>query len=360
MAERQKADIEINKLKLSARKRKAVETTNNAELSLAKSPKENKINNLEIYLDDVYRKECVFNGEKEEVEFIKTGIETLVQKIVNLVLQNFSITESGEEYLKRLKENLIEVYFPLKNKQVKAAESSIIKVGSFYEETKNNFPDEFDFIFLLLCVKNWYFQFPLTGDALFTVPERINTVTTDHKESLKYVRSNGILNVTRSIHFDKYVRKHGPASMLRFIYKNRSGEEKYIHVDLSPGQKVFKGAQRGWLLWYSGEDFNPKFKSLCTEVVSSKNILLVDTIPSVTEIEVHFMRNILSKKHVKVYRILKFLIHGHGDGEILELYFQTEGHSYKKGYSSYLITRAVGGQQRSIIQQPCQLNEYKS
>ncbi|XP_045211313.2 uncharacterized protein LOC123562777 [Mercenaria mercenaria] len=299
-----------------------------------RSPNKNEINNLELYLNDVYGNKCVFKAEPGEIEFIQAGIKIIVQKIVHLVLENISLTAGEEEVLL----NLEEAYFPIKKKQVKTAKSSIIQVGSISEGTKNSFPDEFDIIFPIYLVKTYAGWCPRTK-LLSKAYEQIKTVTTrPHTECLNHICPNETLNVTKSLHFDRYVREHGPASVLRFIYKNGLGDEKYIHVDLVPAIKItVLGDQRDWYEKFNGKYFNPKLVSLCSKIMSDKNYLEVDGRISFTESESHFMRNILSKKHSKVYRILKILINGHGDGEILNLYFRTDPHSSEKGYSSHKI-----------------------
>lgn len=96
-------------------------------------------NNLERFLNDVFQKECVFRISEDEVGFIQAGIECLVEQIVELV----------QEDLRRDMENkkLSPSHVPLLDK------AFILKAGSFYEGTKNRFPDEFDFLFVF--TRHW-------------------------------------------------------------------------------------------------------------------------------------------------------------------------------------------------------------
>lgn len=90
-------------------------------------------NNLERFLHDVFQNECLFGISEDEVGFIQAGIERLVEQIVEFV----------QEDLHRDMENkkLSPSYVPLLD------QAFILKAGSFYEGTKNRFPDEFDFLF---------------------------------------------------------------------------------------------------------------------------------------------------------------------------------------------------------------------
>jgi hypothetical protein len=116
-------------------------------------------NNLKLFLNDVFKNECVFTIDEEEVEFIQNGIEFCVQKIVNILHEEkFCLDHGPQQDVKSLKE----VYFPIKMdrdvdkllyEKIPFVRSSIVKVGSFYEETKNKYPNEFDFIIYLYCLK---------------------------------------------------------------------------------------------------------------------------------------------------------------------------------------------------------------
>ncbi|XP_053381141.1 uncharacterized protein LOC128549068 [Mercenaria mercenaria] len=303
-------------------------------------------NNLELYLNDVYEQECVMKAEKEEIEFIKKGIETLVQRIVHLALEDFSVNKKIENLLlnynnkevKELQKSLVEVYFPIKCRlkeisDVKTSKRSIIKVGSFYEETKNYFPDEFDFIFLLFNAKQKPdLDVDVNTDGIARAV--IRSVTESNKENLWYISHNENRQKRRLLRFDGYVDEHGPASMLQFIYSNNvSGKERCIYVDLVPAYMI-EESNREWYDEYVNEHVKPR--SFRDEVLSVGKCLYVSDRITFTETEVHFMRNVLSKKHVKVYRILKYLINGHGDGDIYGQYLK-EQMVFIACYSTYKI-----------------------
>jgi hypothetical protein len=98
-----------------------------------------KRNNLELFLKDVFESECKFKIDSQETAFIQTGVESIVLKLVQRVLEDDPIW--------RLIEHIIKLFHSDGGK-ISKREGDILKVGSFYEGTKNNFPDEFDIICL--------------------------------------------------------------------------------------------------------------------------------------------------------------------------------------------------------------------
>jgi hypothetical protein len=239
--------------------------------------------NLELYLNDVYEKECVFKIESCEVQFIQNGIENLVQRIVNDVLEN----------LRRNKEVPVTV---LRN-------SDIIKVGSFYEGTKNTFPDEFDIIF---C---YYETTKYAVFDYFPVTDVIKKVCNQNRRTLKYQSTS---NSKQKIEFEKYLEKHGPATWLHFIYTNSIGDKKCINVDLVPAGRTYI-TEIGHRTTVSKVCQIGPFER---EILSTGSFLYVEDNYSFTETEAYFMGNILSMKHKKVYRILKRLINGHSTEDV--------------------------------------------
>ncbi|XP_045179304.2 uncharacterized protein LOC123538946 [Mercenaria mercenaria] len=288
-----------------------------------------KKNNLELYLNDVYEKECVFKIEQEEVEFIQTGIETLVQDLVDQILADDRIhqllSDEIDRFLEEIynKKNIVEVYFPRQSdcslqryiaenaSGVKTVKSTIITVGSFYDGTKNNFPDEFDFIFPVLGLRKHAFNLSTTP-LLYPIRNAIRS----SRMSLYYTNLCEKHHVTRKINFEKFIGEHGPACKMQFIYSNGSGEKIPIYVDLVPVFKIIDSNTLQWFVKDVTEYVKPK--TFREAILSEEKCLTVNGNLSFTEIEQHFMKNILSKKHVKVTRILKYLLNGNGDGEKLE------------------------------------------
>ena len=259
----------------------------------------NKNNNLEHYLSDVYEKECKFTIEDQEVCFIQTGIETLVEKIGNKILE-YNFMDSLKRCL---------VYNDLQYLD----QASLIKVGSFYEGTKNGFPDEFDFILALNTIQTKTKGF--LGYCLPVFYQNMRYCKTEiiHFLSLGKQKSTALCHYSESygdVSFIEIIEQpeweSGPSVKLLFNYRRRTGEEFFIHTDLVPAIKVVHE--------------NPEYiNNFCrlepffSEVITTGSYLYVNGNVSVTETEVRFVRHILSKEHFKAYRVLKYLINGYVD-----------------------------------------------
>lgn len=161
--------------------------------------------NLELYLNDVFERECFHYMEKE----LQTGIETMVQKITDCLRQDEFLLNYIQTHLKG---NL--------------CPSGIIKVGSFYEGTKNNFPDEFDFIFLLCCVegtsdiikdlKLYAGKLSNYNQFTYTLFDKIEDIIEENKAIIQSSFSNICKNRKSKLHFNGYVEKKGASSTTVF------------------------------------------------------------------------------------------------------------------------------------------------
>lgn len=127
-------------------------------------------------------------------------------------------------------------------KVTKYTECNLIKVGSFYEGTRNKFPDEFDFTFPLYCFEET--KCMSLGSLISTILAKsyfiINCQTTDpvlkiQEMELSYCAPQ---DQTRKIYLDKNVGKTGPARHFKFVYRNKYGVERNIHVDLAPAAVI--------------------------------------------------------------------------------------------------------------------------
>lgn len=65
---------------------------------------------LELYLNDVYEKECLFEIDKEEMDFVQNGIETIVHKIGSKILQYGSSTDDSDIEKKHFRKNLMRIF----------------------------------------------------------------------------------------------------------------------------------------------------------------------------------------------------------------------------------------------------------
>ncbi|XP_052060848.1 uncharacterized protein LOC127701082 [Mytilus californianus] len=278
-------------------------------------------NKVELYLKDVFERECVYKIEREEVEFIQTGIETIVQRIADKVLDNDTLQESMKiKFAKYLKGQLIK------------SPINIFGVGSFYEETRNNFPDEFDFILTLFCCEGTfeeYKQFLLEASVFNTVADtfsqKVKELSELNKDALLYTAPDP--KCARKLYFGKYLRQHGPATWLRFIYESESNRKKEIDVDYVAALHI---SNRNVLNQVVNESC--VLTEFAQETLSVGSCFCIGANFSLTQTEVHIMRNILSEKHRQIYRILKYLINGHGDVDKLD-----NLGNFDKPYSSYMI-----------------------
>lgn len=286
---------------------------------------------LELYLNDVYDRECVLQTDKDEVEFVQNGIEMIVQRIGNKILQ-YSPSDDDDDVEKTFQNTLdedIQMFASSGGKVTKYTECNLIKVGSFYEGTRNKFPDEFDFTFPVYCFKETKCMSlgSLISSILAKTYGIINSQTTDpvlkiHDIELSYCDPQ---DQTRKIYLDKNVGKTGPARHFKFVYLNKSGVKRNIHVDLVPSAVIRDSEFERIVNDYC------KLEPFRHEVLNTGTIQIVQQRLSFTETEVLFMKDILSHDHRKVYRLLKYFINGHNDviddcGDLTRL--------QRKGYSS--------------------------
>ncbi|CAG2201804.1 GON4L [Mytilus edulis] len=249
---------------------------------------------LELYLNDVYDRECVLQTDKDEVEFVQNGIEMIVQRIGNKILQ-YSPSDDDDDVEKTFQNTLdedIQMFASSGGKVTK------YKVSSFYEGTRNKFPDEFDFTFPV-----YYFEETkclslgrLISSILAKTYAIINSQTTDpvlkiRDKELSYC---GPEDQTRKIYLDKNVGKTGPARHFKCVYRNKNGVERNIHVELVPSAVIRDSEFERIVNEYC------KLEPFRHEVLNTGTIQIVQQRLSFTETEVLFMKDILSHDHRKV------------------------------------------------------------
>lgn len=279
-------------------------------------------NKLELYLKDAFEKECAYKIEEAEIEFIKTGIETLVNRIATKVL--------AEDSLQIHMTQTFEKYF--KGKLIKSS-VNIIGAGSFYEGTKNKFPNEFDLILILYCCEGTpqqFKQYLLEASLFNTVTDTFTTIVKDVVEQnvhdFIYLKSRGIQGNSK-LYFVKHLRSHGPATWLRFVYENEAKLKRDIDVDLVAALKISERAS----LEHAVKE-SCALEEFSQQVLTAGSCFCIGANYSFTPTEVHIIKNMLSESHRKIYRLLKFLINGHGDVEQL-----TSLGTFEKPYSSFMI-----------------------
>lgn len=301
-------------------------------MSSVVSKTETKI--LELYLNDVFKNECEFKGlMSEEFVFIQTGIEKFVHRIVDVTTER--VRKYAESRQNNTESTDVILYQRQQGQQIRvkeAANHDIIKVGSFYEITRNTFPDEFDFIFYMHQANI------LDPNETKNLTSVIIIVAEEYKESLTYSSPCDVFNTTRQLYFDKCPGIHGPAAYLQFIYKSGHGKPRVIDVDIVPAVKITNemGYDLNWYKEHIIEKMKPK--SFREQVLTHENYLMINRRPSFTETEVHFIRDVLLRKHVKLYRIMKFLLNGHAQLLDSFMYFAYEKKGFKTScFCSYQI-----------------------
>ncbi|XP_053401642.1 uncharacterized protein LOC128557694 [Mercenaria mercenaria] len=266
---------------------------------LLSNTKEN--DQLEEYLNNIFENECRFSVEENELEFIQTGIEKYLLKHID---DFYHVYANGE--------------CKLRGCDIKHCTPELLKVGSFYEGTRNKFPDEFDFIVVI-----------------GTVDELPIKTVTDHskcpcreKRSFRYESDQDASTV---IEFVK-MSSHGPAAKIILCYKEGS-KEQLISVDIATAIRFVYTRDIHNVRNITKEDdvFHSEFHK---EILKTGSFLLLDSQfclsypggdcigpfgTSITETEVYFMQNIVSAKHRRVYRLLKYLINGNFSDKLLKL-----------------------------------------
>lgn len=178
----------------------------------------------------------------------------------------------------------------------------LLKVGSFYERTKISFPDEFDFVFI---VGNLTLDKQIsTGKSIEKFFFDINDTIQDmfaQQLTLSDLTDTTFTSEFGSITFDSYVERKGPSSKLLFKYFKTRSQTIKIFVDFVPAFKIIDPSIEARVQNMCN------CLEFCEEIVATGSFLVVGNV-SFTETEVHFMRDILSEHHRKVYRLLKYLV----------------------------------------------------
>ncbi|XP_053392782.1 uncharacterized protein LOC128555196 [Mercenaria mercenaria] len=249
---------------------------------------------LEDYLENIYIRECKFSCDDEDVLFIESGVKEFVDRIVRM---RFSKLKCRRTYC-----------------NVKHNDPELLTVGSYYEHTKNKFPNEFDYIYVYGTVED------LPEASVF-----------DHTfcDDLVDMDTTQIENGSLSLSFHGFLGCQGPAETYRFCFKKGDVEET-ITVDISTALRYIYTTEihEHQNIVQESKVFRPEFYKA---ILDTKSFLLLDfgnersinshkTLPlkvCVTETELTFFKHNLSEKHKKVYKILKYLINGNFGSNLL-------------------------------------------
>lgn len=259
-------------------------------------------NNLESFLRDIYRNELKYKIGRNEVKFIQRGIEDLVETIVNV------IEIEAKEEIGQIKKEYQQAFPSL---VLLPNADKVVGIGSFYDKTKNGYPNEFDFNYVLFTfssdqlTQTTYATFGYTHDPSFKKVHRTVKYVLCRKslrEKLVYER-NG-----RVIQFEKYDEQIGPTSRLLFSY-HTDNSVRTINVDL-----ILAVRRVDEELW--DKKLHP-VSEFMENIALTGGVFYVNDKMTFPETEVAVMRYVVSHKHRKACRILKYLMNGHKDGEIL-------------------------------------------
>lgn len=282
---------------------------------------------LEELLDDIFRKKLTLPYEHREVVFVKTAIENLVLNIVSDIIDN--------------KDAVFEVSSVV---DLQAnTDSFLCKIGSFYEQTKNTYPDQFDFVYIP-------FRYSLENtESSSEMPLKVNLEELRNRlDSL--LRRRCLVckdDELGEIEFDSFETQVAVLTRLRFCFDRGEGHakggrerRKDIYVDLVPGVRVID------------PNLTENIEKLCRlvgfreqilETASMQYLWLPYSPTAFCESEVDFMLRILSKKHVKAYRLLKYLTtyHNSDDYDILADECLLSLEQYACTIPSYVIKTAM-------------------
>ena len=259
---------------------------------------------LEDWLQRTYRRKLKLQVlDYGEVHFVQQGVEYIVHTLVDAFIMNRHrlFNFMGDPDICR--------HISVKSEHV------LFKVGSFYERTKNTYPDEFDFVYTPLYVDR---------DKSFVDDSFLDLSVMDLKSVVANLRKSRTLvyrdNSYGNISFVRYEGQHGPASTFTFrfersdkVIKSKRSHFKMITVDLVPGIRVYDSNLANRVMELCPF---PGFQELIA--MTGKYFWIPYSFNAFNETEVYFMRHVLSRKHVKAYRLLKYILNGDGDGEELK------------------------------------------
>lgn len=286
-------------------------------------------NNLDKFFTDLYHERLKVKTEKSEVKFIKRAIERIVQTFANHVFLH------GRQIIESIKNDYKYAYpgsMFLENIE------NIIKAGSIYDKTRNTYPDEFDFILVLFAfycesdMEHGYHKFGYTYKESFTALHHLMKNLLSKKSITDSLVYRDPQQNDRKIQFHTFIGQYGCSTKLRFIYE-RGPSNISINVDI-----VLSTKRMDPLLYMRKLSSQELFDK---EVAKTGSVLYVNEKLAFTETEVVFVKKVMSSKHRKAYRILKYLVNGHKDGEILDRMLHECGHHGERITSHMIKTEVI-------------------
>ncbi|XP_053373047.1 uncharacterized protein LOC123532968 isoform X2 [Mercenaria mercenaria] len=276
-------------------------------------------NNKDDTLDKLYVNQCLFSIPKEQVRCIQYAVEIMINFLLTIIYENtlFSELVGSNKIVKRT----LSFFKTKPSIHYAFSDRNLLKVGSFYEGTKNHYPDEFDFICVIAdCSVNEY--------------ELMKAITAEMSDIFHLCLRDAVLNLFpmgTCIEFVRYVRLHGPASRLEFNYEhnNASSRKRSIFVDISPAVKVYTQNELP-------TEINVQYSDWKSIILATGSFLLLKVFSaghpkhetktkiSITESEQYYVLMKMSEKHKKVYRLLKYILDNESIGEELRELIRSE------------------------------------
>lgn len=209
-----------------------INCTSEQESSISSELHEHSENVSSGYLEELFKQKCLFNISESKVHYIQDKIESVVSSLLTKVLESenyLSKVDSSRQIKKSLKKSNRAIQI---NRTL--SERNLLKVGSFYENTKNGYPDEFDFICIVAeCdITDYHLMKKLASDLLHMFNICIS------KNAHDYITE--CLPADKSLKFNRNPKFHGPATKLMFTLKDSDLElnNKSVYVDIIPAVRV--------------------------------------------------------------------------------------------------------------------------
>jgi hypothetical protein len=273
---------------------------------------------LDRVLDDLFNEKIEFKVREDFIRCLQITVENFVRDLLNALMK----LEKVQTKIQTLKDTYKDIpnLFTYKHE--------VLGVGSFYEGTKITFPDEFDFVLILLTaerlinikqrhrlgVKNMWETIHISDNILRVISDVIASRIKDLSDYAIKVRENQLFDFEYTS-----VERVGPACKLCFTLSKKvpgifENEIVNIYVDVTPAIRV----KDKYLPLYV--DTICSIKDFSGEILKIGSFIVVEkysTRLSFTETELSFMKNCLSARHRKAYRILKYLVNVDVKGETI-------------------------------------------
>ncbi|XP_053390812.1 uncharacterized protein LOC128553663 [Mercenaria mercenaria] len=257
--------------------------------------------------EEIFQEKCAITVQQNEILHVKDNVESFVSKVIQRALNS----DTYQNFISAVdKKDLIQF-----NEQ--CSEENLLQIGSFYEGTKNSYPNEFDFIFVLTeySAKDYTLLQKLTSDLsdLF-------------HEELKNVISGLSLKLDKVFEQFSLSGQHGPASKIKLVFKEAAAlRERIVYLDISAASR-----------WHFETCLPKEIEVCCNEwiemILETGSALVIKVYKAdhpkhktevkitITETEQNFVRHAMTENHRKVYRLLKYVFNGNdGANETLKM-----------------------------------------